>query len=153
MSRTDAFALKELGLNDFLFAEVGLEPNGSSLTILSLLARLGQDPWAEVERWTKLPESSIIDCLTNSMSRLPLAPESLIDARTTAVRLIRLLPARARLGHTGESRTTNTSRLPRWAPLAMFFAAVAFAIAFELVPLMHAPANPSPPLAVEQLSK
>ena len=44
-SQGDAFALRNSGLDQFLFAEVGTELNGSSLTVLSTLARLGKDPW------------------------------------------------------------------------------------------------------------
>ncbi len=40
MSHPDTFALKNSGLNEFLFAEIGTELNGSPLTILSVLARL-----------------------------------------------------------------------------------------------------------------
>ena len=36
------FALRDLSLNAFLFSDVGVEANGTSLTILSLLARLGK---------------------------------------------------------------------------------------------------------------
>ena len=42
MANSDAFALKNSGLNDFLFAVVGSEINGTPLTILSVLARLGE---------------------------------------------------------------------------------------------------------------
>ena len=38
MPNHDAFALRNLGLDEFLFAEVGTEDNGSALTILSTLA-------------------------------------------------------------------------------------------------------------------
>jgi hypothetical protein len=44
MSTSNAFALKNSGLNEFLFAEVGIEANGTPLTILSVLARLGLVP-------------------------------------------------------------------------------------------------------------
>ena len=58
MSHPDAFALKNSGLNEFLFAEVGIELNGSPLTILSILARLGQDPWVEAAETHQIAESS-----------------------------------------------------------------------------------------------
>ena len=44
MASTDAFTLKNSDLNAFLYADVGTEMNGSVLTMLSVLARLGQDP-------------------------------------------------------------------------------------------------------------
>ena len=63
MTSTDAFALKNSDLNAFLFADVGTEMNGSALTMLSVLARLGQDPWAEAARWTAKQKAAAIDCL------------------------------------------------------------------------------------------
>jgi cell wall assembly regulator SMI1 len=50
VSQSDPFALKNSGLNDILFAEIGSGVNGSPLTILSMLARLGEDPWTEAAR-------------------------------------------------------------------------------------------------------
>src|ERR1700735_4323337 len=80
MSSPDAFALKNSGLNAFLFAEVGTELNGSQLTILSILARLGQDPWAEAARWAQLPKAAMIDCLVHSITQMPLCPQALVEA-------------------------------------------------------------------------
>ena len=51
------FALKNSGLDAFLYADVGTEPNGSTLTILSMIARLGRDPWAEAANWATLPRA------------------------------------------------------------------------------------------------
>ncbi len=79
MSHPDAFALKNSGLNEFLFAEIGTELNGSPLTILSILARLGQDPWAEAARLTKLPKAAMIDYLAQSIEKMPLGPRALTD--------------------------------------------------------------------------
>jgi hypothetical protein len=47
MPQSDAFALENSGPNQFLFAQVGKEVNGSPLIILSVMARLGQAPWIE----------------------------------------------------------------------------------------------------------
>jgi hypothetical protein len=133
MSNSDAFVLKNSGLNEFLFAEVGTEANGSPLTILSVLARLGQDPWAEAARWTKLPKASIIDCLANSISQMPLRPQALVDARTTAARLILLLPAQAQPFQKGKSMANGKSAAPRWFPVAVLLAALAFGIGYEMI--------------------
>ena len=84
MANSDAFALKKSGLNDFLFAEVGSERNGAQLTILSVLARLGKDPWAEAARLARLPKSSVIDDLANSISQMPLSSQALMDARVAS---------------------------------------------------------------------
>ena len=58
MSTSDVFALEKSGLNTFLFAEVGTETNGSVLTVLSVLARLGRDPWEQAARWASLPKAT-----------------------------------------------------------------------------------------------
>ncbi len=41
MTRPDAFAMGRSDLNLFLFAEIGVEPNGMPLSVVSALARLG----------------------------------------------------------------------------------------------------------------
>ena len=51
MANSDVFALESSNLNAFLFAEIGGELNGSTLTVLSALARLDGDPWAEATHW------------------------------------------------------------------------------------------------------
>jgi hypothetical protein len=130
MPRSDAFALKNSGLNEFLFAEVGNEVNGSPLTILSVLARLGQDPWAEAARLAKLPKAKAVDYLANSLSQMPLCPRALIDARATAARITALLPSQSN----PQSPPTGKPLVPRWVPIAVFVAAVVFGIMYEAIP-------------------
>jgi hypothetical protein len=130
------FALQNSGLNEFLFSVVGTETNGSPLTVLSMLARCGQDPWTETERWTKLPKASIIDRLTDNISQMPLRPQAPGEARITAARLVLLLPARARAQATGKSDTIapSESHIPQWFALAGLLAALASGIAFQSIP-------------------
>jgi hypothetical protein len=129
MSKSDAFALANSGFNAFLFARVGTEINGSELTVLSVLARLGQDPWDQAAQWIKLSKAEIIDRLTASITQMPLSPQALRDARQTATRLILLLPAQgARLTQL-QPATTGVSAMPGWMPMALFAGMVAFAIA------------------------
>jgi hypothetical protein len=117
MPHPDAFALKNSGLNEFPFAAVGTELNGWPLTILSIPPRLGQDPWAEAVRLTKLPKAPMIDCLAQSIAKMPLGPRALIDARVTAALLVLLL-----LGQTSPAcrsmRPASPCRLPPTAPAA-----------------------------------
>jgi hypothetical protein len=54
VSRPDHVALQNSDLNPFLYADVGTELNGSTLTMLSVLARLGKDPWVEAARCAAL---------------------------------------------------------------------------------------------------
>jgi hypothetical protein len=39
------------------------------LTVLSLLARLGEDPWSVLKRWVALPKAKIIDELVPAWRR------------------------------------------------------------------------------------
>jgi hypothetical protein len=102
MSTSDVFTLSQSPVNRFLFAEVGLEPSGLPLTVLSVLARLGEDPWRQAENWSMLPEKTVIDQLTQRIRQMPIVPQALVDARITARRLALLLPAQSARLPTGE---------------------------------------------------
>ncbi len=133
MTTSDAFAFQRSGLNPFLFAEVGTELNGSSLTILSVLARLGQDPWAEAAKWTKLPKATIIDRLAQSIAQMPLSSQAINEARGTASRLVLLLPSQvARPTDAPAMNRLAVSNwvVPKWVLPAVCCAAVAVGIAF-----------------------
>jgi len=86
------FALPDSALNPFLFSDVGVEANGTGLTILSLLARLGKDPWAEAAAWSLKPRDAAAKSLTDSISQMPPNPQAFHDAHLTAARLVALLP-------------------------------------------------------------
>lgn len=133
MGTSDAFALQKSGLNAFLFAEVGTELNGSPLTILSVLARLGQDPWSEAAKWAKLPRSTIVDRLTQSISQMPLSPQALGEARNTASRLILLLPTQVSRPASEAPAVSLAAKLPvpKWALVAICAAAVALGLSFN----------------------
>jgi hypothetical protein len=128
MATSDAFALQRSGLNPFLFAEVGTELNGSTLTILSVLARLGQDPWAEAAKWTKLPKATIIDRLAQSIAQMPLSAQAIKDARSTASRLILLLPSQ--VARPTEAPAVTRMGVPNWVLPAVCCAAVALGVAY-----------------------
>jgi hypothetical protein len=131
MASSDAFAFKNSGLNAFLFAEVGTELNGSPLTILSVLARLGQDPWAEAAKWAKLPKATMIDRLAQSISQMPLTPQAIREARTTASRLVLLLPSQA--ARPTETPAATKTVVPKWALMAICGAAVALGLGFTMM--------------------
>ena len=50
MPHSEAFCLQHSDLNGFLQAHIGTERHGGSLSVLSAIARLGEDPWNEAER-------------------------------------------------------------------------------------------------------
>jgi hypothetical protein len=132
MTTSDAFAFKNSGLNAFLFAEVGTELNGSPLTILSVLARLGQDPWAEAAKWAKLPKAMMIDRLTQSISQMPLTPQAIQEARATASRLVLLLPSQ--VPRSTDTPAASKVGMPKWVLMGICGAAIALGLAFTILP-------------------
>ena len=99
MPSTDAFAFRQSGLNEFLFAPVGAEANGMTLSLVSVFARLGNDPWLEAGRLAKLPKSEATESLARSITNMPTSIWPLQAATAIATRLIALLPTQS-----GESR-------------------------------------------------
>jgi len=133
VTSTDAFALKNSDLNAFLFADVGTELNGSALTILSVLARLGQNPWAEAARWAKMPKTAAIDSLAQCIGKMPLDPLALAGTYATASRLILLLPSRNRAVQKGVSATSHVPTALEWVPMAVFCLSLVLGIMFNMV--------------------
>lgn len=91
---TRSVAIPGLGaeFEDFLFAPVGDEKNGMSLSVLSALARLGVDPWQEAANLARLPEGSALERLTSLIAALPGGTLARPDPHGIAARLIGLLP-------------------------------------------------------------
>jgi hypothetical protein len=115
MANTDAFALQKSDLNGFLFADVGVEASGNSLSVLSALARMGMDPWQEGGRLAKLPQLAAIDALARLIAVMPSSPWSLPDATAIASRLVALLPGRPKtptlvMEHPNRSKTSDSHR-------------------------------------------
>ncbi len=98
MATPDVSALQRSDLNNFLFADVGTEANGMMLSVVSVLARQGSDPWREARRLADLPKVAAIDSLAEAISGMPHSQWDLPDARTIAARLTGLLPARPPIG-------------------------------------------------------
>lgn len=88
------YSLGHSQFNEFLFAYVGEERSGLSLTVLSALARLGLDPWAEAARLSEMPEETATSALAATIADLPEGNWKASDARSIAARLISSLPRR-----------------------------------------------------------
>ena len=151
MAQTDVFALRNSGLEPLLFAEVGDQRSGMGLTVLSLLARLGLDPWAEAARWVTLPKTAAIACLAGHIARMPLSPQALAGAHATATRLILLLP----INNTGPGLAARAlppglAAMPKWLPMTLLFCALA--VGLGVANLIAAP-GPGPAPITTTLSK
>jgi hypothetical protein len=142
-TRSDVFALKKSGLDAFLYADVGPESNGSTLTILSVLARLGKDPWAESARWATLPKAAVIDSLTQSIAQMPFAPSALAGARDSAARLVQLLPMNPQ-GLRHASAAQPGTAMPNRVLITILYFAFAVGMALNVLlipkPSSHVPA-------------
>ncbi len=92
MPSSDAFAFSRSGLNEFLFAPVGTEANGMTLSVVSVFARLGNDPWLEAGRLARLPKLEATESLARIIANMPASVWPLQSATAIAVRLVALLP-------------------------------------------------------------
>jgi hypothetical protein len=139
----DVFALRNSSLNAFLFAELGTEQNGCALTVLSTLARLGKDPWAQAAEWARMPNAATIDSLTESIMRMPLRVAGVIEARAIAARLAALLPRQVTSTQPQPAAKPRVGlNIPHWLPIAVALAVLGVAIATSM--FMSAPAEPPP---------
>jgi hypothetical protein len=137
--------LKNSGLEPFLFAEVGEQRSGMGLTVLSLLARLGLDPWDEAARWVTLPRSAAIACLTGNIARMPLSPQALAEAGATAARLIRLLPVNNAVpAFAARALPPHLAMMPRWLPMLVLFCALAIGVGMARSMMAPPPAETAP---------
>jgi hypothetical protein len=92
MALSARFSLLHSDLNDFLFASVGEEQNGVTLSVVSALTRLGLDPWEEAARLTPLPKARAAEALAKLIARLPIRRMISSDDLVISQRLVELLP-------------------------------------------------------------
>ena len=94
MALPSPFSLPHSEFNEFLFAPIGEEKNGTSLSVVSALARLDIDPWQEASRLADLPRELATAALDRLIRRLPAGRWDQSDSRKITARLIDLLPRR-----------------------------------------------------------
>ncbi len=83
-----------LAFDNFLFERIDKNSEETPLSVLSVLARQGVDPWEEAARLAQLPRLAAADRLASMIAAIPGAPSAYLDAQTVSERLISLLPAR-----------------------------------------------------------
>ncbi len=121
MAYRESFALQHSDLDAFLFAEVGTERSGMALTVVSVIARLGEDPWAEAKRLSTLPTLAAIDYLARAIARMPTSSWALTDSIAIATRLVPLLPAQPRISRrTSLWQSSGSSVLPSARMLLLY---------------------------------
>jgi hypothetical protein len=142
MTTSDVFAFDKAGIKPFLFAEIGIEPNGSPLTVLSLLARLGEDPWSLAMQWIRLPKRAVIEQLASRIQQASLSGPTAGEPHGIAVRLIGLLPEPAPALPVEDNSLGSWSTVPRWARLTVFYCALAVGLAINVVTIADYSAKP-----------
>jgi hypothetical protein len=80
--------------NNFLFALVGEDRNGMPLSVVSVLARMGMDPWVEAASLADLPAETAARKLAAWLAVLPHPTLRPAGPDTRAAHLIALLPRR-----------------------------------------------------------
>jgi hypothetical protein len=131
MPSTDAFALRRSGFNEFLFAPIGTEANGMTLSLVSVFARAGNDPWLEAGRLAGLPKSEATESLARSIAGMPTSIWPLQAAMAIADRLIALLPTRPNGAGQNPSMPVANAKAARLLSIAFVLAAAACMMAFE----------------------
>jgi hypothetical protein len=138
---SDAYALQRSDLNRFLFADVGVEASGMTLSVLSALARRGVDPWQEAGRLAKLPQPAAVDGLAKIITAMPASLWSAADATIIARRLVALLPSRGTLSSASLPKVSvsNPTQIGerlmahRWTLVAALGAALILGLVYNMV--------------------
>lgn len=133
--------------NRFLFALVGTDRYGAQLSVVSALARLDLDAWAEAAALARLPRASAVNKLSLLLRRYPEIPQMAQDSGAIAARLIALLP-----GSTIQKRGVESSP-SRWTTASgaaglglLFVLAVLLGLQYADQASNHA-AKSAPPIA------
>jgi hypothetical protein len=133
MPDTDVFRLRKSNLNAFLFADVGAESNGMPLSVVSMLGRLGGDPWATANRLAGQPRDAAVLELAEIITGAARAERSNAEIMAIATRLASLLPGTGSFSSRAPraaSTGTPSSAPSRWSgsALAMLLLALAAAV-------------------------
>ncbi len=114
--------------NEFLFALIGPDQFGRPLSVVSALARLDLDAWAEAASLARLPRSTASEKLSASIRKFTDCPQIVKDSNKIAARLVALLPrsralveapANARRGLWGEHKRRRQAALMGLIMLAL----------------------------------
>ncbi len=139
--------------DEFLGAPIGEDRNGTTLSVLSALARLDVDPWQEATSLARMPREAAAERLTALFDALPREPSG-VPSRTSAADLVALLPK----GKTPKIRpsdspfgATGFRQTPRLIGLSAFvlMMLIAFSISALFSPGPDSRASPLAPRAAD----
>ncbi len=142
MSRVASTSRLGSEFDAFLFAPIGEDSNGMSLSVLSALARMDLDPWREAAALAALPAATAARRVAALFRTLPDDTLSDCDRDTLAARVIALLPRPA--STTTKSRLALANVGAIHFRYALFFAAYIFVLlASQFVRARHDSPTPS----------
>jgi hypothetical protein len=120
MTQSSQIARLPPEFDNFLFAPVGEDTNGMSLSVMSVLARSDLDPWQEAARLADLPEKYATARLATLIEALPGKPRVQAGYTTAAAHLVALLPRRTIANGASPAATTRSGAAPNsWAYVCM----------------------------------
>ncbi|MCH8467338.1 MAG: hypothetical protein LAT78_12335 [Roseinatronobacter sp.] len=117
MSRMDHFRQGGTPFDGFLYADLGQDDDGNTVSVLSALARLGRDPWDEAAELSVLSNAAAQTRLEQLLSRFADVPEDNRNPRATIPRLVALLPAAFSPTIGAGSLLKTRAKLPGVGPL------------------------------------
>jgi hypothetical protein len=142
--------------DEFLGAPIGEDRNGTTLSVLSALARLDVDPWEEATILARMPRQSAAERLTALIDTLPRDPSSAIPSQTSAADLVALLP-KGKIPNGQASDNAFSANGLRQQRIVLAFCAFAmmmltvFAISALFSPRSETGANPLAPRAADAM--
>ena len=103
-----------------------------TLSLVSVFARLGNDPWLEAGRLARLPKPEATESLARIIASMPTSVWPLQAAMTIATRLIALLPTQ-QAGNLGQrpSASAYGAKAGQFIRMGLVLMAIAFAVAFQ----------------------
>ena len=133
MTRSASPSLQCAKFDDFLFAPIGAEANGMSLSVISALARLDLDPWSEAADLARMPRRNAIDRMTALISALPGRTSAHLDPEAIAARVIALLPREASSAAKPVAPPQSGSAVARDVRFIIFVALMAFLLSTQFL--------------------
>jgi hypothetical protein len=129
----EPFSLINSEFNAFLFAPIGEEGNGMTLTVMSALTRLDIDPWREAARLSELSKERAVDALAPTIGRLSGGRWAFADTREIAARLVVFLPRRDAVGPSHATAVGGSANPNPRTTFLMISVAVLSALLFSAV--------------------
>lgn len=126
MSRMDHFRQGGTPFDGFLYADLGQDRAGNTVSVLSALARLGRDPWDEAAELSALSSAQAQTRLAALLARFSDIPDPGRDPRATIPRLVALLPPASGPTLRAGNDAMKRAGLPGLGPIVAVLMAVIF---------------------------